>query len=313
MLNERALGFVEAVVARADDLRVSVEQTIDGGRTIDCGVDAHGGIEAGLALARVCLAELGTVSIHPGDVSGAPLPIVQVSTDHPVRACLASQYAGWAIHHGEFFAMGSGPMRAAYGGEDLFDSIGMREPAAAIVGVLETRTLPGKDVYDLVGEKAGVDPNLVTLMVAPTASIAGGVQVVARSVETALHKLHELKFDLGRVVSGWGSDPLPPVAKGDLEAIGRTNDCVLYGGRVVLWVRGDDASLDAIGSSVPSSASPDHGAPFLEIFERYERDFYKIDPRLFSPAEFVFQNLDTGRTHRFGACAPDILAKSLFE
>ncbi len=51
-------------------------------------------------------------------------------------------------------------------------------------------------------------------------------------------------------------------------AIGRTNDAVLYGGEVVLWVRGDDASLEAVGPRVPSGASPDHGQAFAVIFER---------------------------------------------
>jgi methenyltetrahydromethanopterin cyclohydrolase len=142
--------------------------------------------------------------------------------------------------------------------------------------------------------------------------MAGNVQVVARSLETALHKLHELKFDLGHVVSGSGTAPLPPVAGDWLSAIGRTNDAILYGGRVILCVRADDGQIAEIGPSVPSSASPDHGAPFAEIFARYEQDFYKIDPMLFSPAEVVFHNLKTGRAHAFGKAAPDVLRRSFF-
>ena len=41
--------------------------------------------------------------------------------------------------------------------------------------------------------------------------------MVARSVETALHKLHELKFDLNQIVSAFGTAPLPPVATKDLR------------------------------------------------------------------------------------------------
>ena len=141
----------------------------------------------------------------------------------------------------------------------------------------------------------------MTLLVAPTASLAGGVQIVARSVETALHKLAELGFDLARIVSAHGTAPLPPVAADDLAAIGRTNDAILYGARVVLYVTGDDASLEAIGPQVPSSASRDHGEPFAAIFARYNHDFYAVDPHLFSPAEVVFQNIETGRVHAFGA------------
>jgi methenyltetrahydromethanopterin cyclohydrolase len=148
---------------------------------------------------------------------------------------------------------------------------------------------------------------------APTASQAGTIQIVARSIETALHKLHEIGFDLARVESGYGTAPLPPVAGDDLTAIGRTNDAVLYGGEVTLWIRGDDASITAVGPQVPSSASSDFGEPFAAIFRRYECDFYRIDPHLFSPAAITFHNLDTGRTQRFGQVWPDVIQRSFLE
>ena len=158
--------------------------------------------------------------------------------------------------------------------------------------------------------RAGSNPANVTLLVAPTASLAGGVQIVARSVETALHKLAELKFDLSRIVSAHGTAPLPPVAANDLAAIGRTNDAILYGARVVLAVTGDDASLESIGPQVPSSSSRDYGEPFAAIFARYNNDFYAVDPHLFSPAEVVFQNVETGAMHTFGEVNPEVLARS---
>jgi methenyltetrahydromethanopterin cyclohydrolase len=230
-----------------------------------------------------------------------------------VRACLASQYAGWAIKDGKYFAMGSGPMRAAAGTEPIFDAIGYREPVdpeAGVVGVLETRKPPPPEVVAKIAGACGVDPSRVTLLVAPTASLAGGVQIVARSVETALHKLAELKFDLSRIVSAHGTAPLPPVAADDLAAIGRTNDAILYGARVILCVTGDDESLEQIGPHVPSSASRDHGDPFATIFARYNHDFYAVDPHLFSPAEVEFQNIETGRSLAFGRLEPGVLERS---
>ena len=109
-----------------------------------------------------------------------------------------------------------------------------------------------------MADRAGVAPGDLTLLYAPTASLAGGVQVAARVVETALHKLHELEFDVRRVVSGFGTCPLPPVAKTDPEAIGRTNDAVLYGGQVELTVDAPDDELEGLVERLPSSASEDH-------------------------------------------------------
>jgi methenyltetrahydromethanopterin cyclohydrolase len=310
-LNERALAFVEQIVSAADDLRIAVLR-IGGARVLDCGIQAAGGLQAGLALARVCLANLAEVGVVSGEVGDIAVPHVQVMTDHPMSACMASQYAGWQISVGKFFAMGSGPMRALYGKEALFDQIPGREQATVAVGVLETRKLPDEAVIGYVSDRLKLAPGQITLLVAPAASIAGTAQVVARSLETALHKLHELKFDLSQVVAGFGTAPLAPVAADEIAAIGRTNDAILYGGRVTIWVRSDDARLAEIGPRVPSSASPDHGAPFAEIFERYNRDFYKIDPMLFSPAQIVFNNLATGQSHVFGRIEPDVLRLSFF-
>jgi methenyltetrahydromethanopterin cyclohydrolase len=309
-LNERGLRVADHLATTAAALRIGVQQTPAGARILDCGVAAEGGLQAGLGLARVCLANQADVALVPGTFAGLPLPQVQVATDHPVLACMASQYAGWQVAVGDFFAMGSGPMRAAYGKEELFDHIPGREQAAAAVGVLETDKLPGDEVVAHLAERLNLPANKLTLLAAPASSQAGSVQVVARSLETALHKLYELKFDLAQVVSGYGIAPLPPPAADFLQAIGRTNDAILYGGQVVIWVRADDEQLVEMGPKVPSSASSDHGAPFAEVFRRYDMDFYKIDPMLFSPAVICFQNLKTGRSHTFGRVEPDVLRRS---
>jgi methenyltetrahydromethanopterin cyclohydrolase len=223
---------------------------------------------------------------------------------------MASQYAGWQVAAGKFFAMGSGPMRAAYGKEDLFDHIGNRERPPVAIGVLETRKLPTGEVVAYLAERVQLPGEKITLLCAPCASLAGTTQVVARSLETALHKLHELGFDLGQVVSGYGVAPLPPIAADEIAAIGRSNDAILYGGQVTVWVRGDDEQIAELGPKVPSCASPDHGAPFADIFERYQRDFYKIDKHLFSPSVIVLVNLKSGRRHVFGRLEPEVLRRS---
>jgi methenyltetrahydromethanopterin cyclohydrolase len=261
-------------------------------------------------MAEVCLAGFGEVDFAVGDRELWSGPSVQVRTDHPATACMASQYAGWKLEGSKFFAMGSGPMRAAGSREALFDQIGQRERPTVAIGVLETRKIPPDDVCRQVAEACGVAADRLTLLVAPTASQAGTVQIVARSVETALHKLNELGFDVQRIESGFGVAPLPPVAADDMVGIGRTNDAILYGGEVMLWVRGDDESLQKIGPKVPSSASSAHGEPFADIFARHNSDFYAIDPMLFSPAVVTFNNLDTGHLFRFGHTVPRVIHRS---
>ncbi|CAN5210834.1 methenyltetrahydromethanopterin cyclohydrolase [soil metagenome] len=306
-LNDRAWKLADELEANAERYRIKVDK-VAGTRVIDCGGAVDGSLAAGLMLARTCLADLACVSLVPGEFG----PAVQVTTDDPVRACLASQYAGWQIKLDNFFAMGSGPMRAVAAREELFMQIPGKEMAACAVGVLETKRHPTEEVVTHLVSKLPTSVEKLTLLVAPTSSIAGTVQVVARSVETALHKLHELKFDVTQVISGYGTAPLPPVAKDDLHAIGRTNDAILYGARVTLWVKCDDELLDVIGPKVPSSASADHGVPFGDLLKRVGGEFYRLDPLLFAPAEITFVNLKTGRARTFGRCEPELLKKSFF-
>lgn len=308
-LNQRSLAVMERLAGNAGLLRVAVH-SVEGARVIDAGVTAPGGLAAGLLLASACMADLGTVTIHPGSVGDYPCPLVQVASDHPVAACLGSQYAGWQVSVGKYFAMASGPMRALARREPLFAELGLGESADAAAGVLEASRLPTPEVVAHLASGLGIPPTALTLAVAPTASLAGSVQVVARSLETALHQMHEIGFPLAGIVSGVGSAPLAPPCPDMVGAIGRTNDAILYGGRVELFVRTGDDVLAELGPRLPSTASPAHGKPFAEVFREAGGDFYKIDPRLFAPGEVVLRNLSSGRTHRFGRVEPELVRRS---
>jgi methenyltetrahydromethanopterin cyclohydrolase len=299
----------DQLAREAERLRVHVHTQPGQMRILDCGVQAEGGLEAGLKLAEICLAGLGQVQLTAASDT-LPWPCVLVHTDQPVLACMASQYAGWQLTAEGFFAMGSGPMRSAANREELIQQLRSWERPARVVGVLETAKWPPAAIGEQIAAACGVTPGDITLAVARTASLAGTLQVVARSVETALHKLHALGYDLTRVVSGLGCAPLPPVAADDLVALGRTNDAILYGAEVTLWVRDQDETLRQLGPRLPSQASPAFGRPFLKVFEEAGRDFYRIDPHLFSPARVTLVNLRTGRLFREGVVRPDILRQS---
>jgi methenyltetrahydromethanopterin cyclohydrolase len=312
-MNERAWTLADRCAERAAELRVIVRRLACGARVIDAGIETPGGFGAGQVLAALCMGGLGRVDFAPLTIGDQAWPGVYVWTDHPAEACMASQYAGWAIAVDTFFAMGSGPLRAKARVErELFGKLGYGEDATRGVLVLEGRTLPADDVATWVAAKAGVPAHAITFAIAPTASLAGGVQVAARIVETGLHKMDTLGFDVTRVVSAMGTAPLPPVAKSDMRAIGRTNDCVLYGGQARYTIRADDAELSTLAERLPASTSPDYGTPFYEIFKRYDGDFYKIDPLLFSPAEVWLTSVASGRTFHAGRTAPDVLSASLY-
>jgi methenyltetrahydromethanopterin cyclohydrolase len=313
-LNERALELAKQLMADAEALNVTVENLPNGTCLVDCGINVPGGLPAGLLFAETCMGGLGTVSSTYLNLDGWWMPGLSVNTDRPALACMAAQYAGWSVSKDDYFAMGSGPARIKIRAEEaLYNELGYDDPASIAVLCLETRTAPTADIAAYIAERAGIKPADLTLLMAPTACLVGSVQVAARVVETGLHKMHELGFDLHQILSGYGTCPLPPIAKSDTRAIGRTNDAILYGGQVYYTVVADDAELEELVAKVPSSTSSDYGEPFYDTFKGYNYDFYKIDPLLFSPAEIFVTNVNSGRTFHSGAVNVEVLRKSFLE
>jgi methenyltetrahydromethanopterin cyclohydrolase len=306
-LNHRADQLVMHAASESARLRLGVTEQ-HGATLLDFGVDARGGLDAGILLARICMADLASIRLVPDD-GELHVPQIQVTTDHPIEACLLSQYAGWKIATNDYFAMGSGPMRILAGVEDLQKELNATDDRTCCVGVLEASALPSRSAIEYIRETVG-RVGKITLLTAPTASIAGTIQIVARSVETAMHKLHAISFPLDAVVSGVGKSPLPPVAKDSLQGIGRTNDAILYGATVNLTVDCDDQLIESRGPKVPSSASESHGRTFEELFAEADHDFYRLDPDLFSPAVVVFHNLRSGHSFEYGHRVPELLATS---
>jgi methenyltetrahydromethanopterin cyclohydrolase len=310
-LNRLAAPLVTGLLDAAPALRIGVARDRSGAVLVDAGIAARGGIEAGRRIAEICLGGLGRVAIGSGEIW--PWTIT-VTASNPVLACLGSQYAGWSLKsddkEAKFFALGSGPGRSLAGKETLFQEIGYRDRAEDAVLVLEVDRPPPSTLLERIASDCGVDPRRLTIIMTPTQSLAGCVQIAARSLEVALHKAHYLHFPLERIVDGAGTAPLPPPGPDFLSAMGRTNDAILYGGSVQLFVDGPEADALELAKNLPSSASRDYGRPFAEIFSSYKGDFYQIDPLLFSPGLVQVTALSTGRTFRHGGFDRELLRHS---
>ena len=281
---------------------------------IDAGARFVGGVSAGLKLAEICMGGLGEVSLA-SDAATPNWPwSVAVRSSNPVTACLASQYAGWRLAHGEgkdaFFALGSGPGRALARKEALFGELIYADAASEAVLVIESDRAPPAPVVAKVAADCGLEPSRLTFLYAPTQSLAGGCQVVARVLEVALHKAHELKFPLDRIIDGMGVAPLPPPHPDFVTAMGRTNDAIIYAGKVQLFVAGPDADARDLAEQLPSLTSRDFGRPFAELFRQFKGDFYAIDPMLFSPAQVIVTAVESGRSFRAGRCDLAVLDAS---
>ncbi len=312
MLNHTSYHSCLRALDHAEVLRIAASRPA-GALLIDAGIEISGSLQAGLLMAGVCLGGAAEVSLTNEDADRLASDVgVFVRTDDPLHACLGAQYAGWPVSVDKYFAMASGPMRMARGREDMLLELGLQEAPQLAAGVLESDRLPEPVVINEIAQQCQLPAEQLALIIAPSGSLAGSIQVIARSVETAMHKLHALGFDVRTIFSAAGVAPLAPPARPDdtIGGIGRTNDAILYGGRVTLWVDCDQRAIDAVADGVPSSASKDHGRPFAEIFKDYDYDFYQVDPHLFSPAVVTIINRRSGKTRRCGAIQSDVLRAS---
>jgi len=312
-VNRLAWKLLEKLLDNPELYGVEVEKTALGATMVDAGVKARGGFQAGKLVTEICMGGCGKARITWEKYGDLELPSIFVHTDHPIIATLGSQYAGWQIKEGDYFAIGSGPARAlALKPRDIYDQIGYKDEFDKAVVVLETDKAPPTKLVERLAEDCHLSPENLMIILTPTSSVAGAVQVSGRIVETGIHKLRKLGFDPNVIVYAWGCAPVPPIHPKFAQAMARTNDAILYGGTAYYAVEyDDDEALQKVVEKAPSKASKDYGKPFIETFKRVDYDFYKIDPNLFAPAVIVMNNLKTGRVFKAGEINHETLAKSL--
>jgi methenyltetrahydromethanopterin cyclohydrolase len=322
-VNAHALPIVKHLIANAEKLRLKISKHSNGATLIDAGIEVPGTLEAGRLIAEVCMGGLGTVTLtHSARFARWPL-MVNVHSTNPVIACLGSQYAGWSLSHGEgksaFYALGSGPARAlatkvkdgeVLPVEELYKELNYRDVCGETVIVMEVDKIPPVEVVDKVSKACSLDPSAVHVILTPTSSLAGAMQVVSRVLEVSLHKAHSLHFPLENILDGTASAPVNPPHPNFVQAMGRTNDAILFGGTVHLFVSGNDEEAEKLATQLPSSTSRDYGKPFAQVFKEYKYDFFKVDAMLFSPARVIVSAVDSGRSFHAGQLDEELLNRS---
>jgi len=312
-VNCAAMRLVMELCEKAEEYGVIVKKTKAGATLVDAGIQAKGGLLAGRIITEICLGGYGEARISCERYGDLKLPSIFVCTDHPVIATLGSQFAGWQIKVGSYRAMGSGPARAlALKPRELYEKIGYEDKADVAVLVLETSKEPPEDAITHIAGQCKVAPDRFFLILVPTNTITGSTQISGRVVETGIHKLMKLGFDPGLITHGCGYAPIAPVHPKVAEAMGRTNDAILYAG-VAFYITScdDDEKLRKLVNTAPSLASKSYGKPFLEIFKEANCDFYRVDPNLFAPAVLIVNNVKTGSIFKAGKINMDVFKRSI--
>jgi len=312
-VNRLAWKLLDKLCKNQDFYGVKVEKSNSGVNVVDAGIEAKGGFQAGKIITEICMGGCGKAEITYRQYGELELPAIFVYTDHPTIATLGSQFAGWQIKEGDYFAIGSGPARAlALKPKEIYEKIGYKDDFDKAIVVLETDKYPPTKLIDRLVSDCHVSSENLAVILTPTTSMVGATQVSGRIVETGIHKLSKLGLNPNAILYAWGCAPITPIHPKFVKAMARSNDAILYGGVTYYAVEYDDEEeLKQIADKAPSKASKDYGKPFIEIFKEANYNFYKIDPNLFAPAVLTINNVNTGRVFKVGEISAEILKESL--
>ncbi len=306
----------EKILPCAEQLNVEVHQLKNGATVIDMGVEAPGGWLAGKRFVEACIGGMGHVDFGTYDQESLSLPSIDVYVDHPQEATLSSQFSGWKMRGkdlpGFINPIGSGPARAIAKNDIFAQAWSYQDVHHETVFGAQTTELPDESVADEVAEACHIQPQNLFILAAHTGSLTGMIQVCSRTVEAAMGRLLKKGFDLGSIVCGTGTCPIPPPIQDEVKAMDRANTALIYGVIVRFVVNCRDQEIESLIEQLPFSASRRFGERFSDLFEEGQRDFYKVDKDIHTVAVYELMNYASGRTFKAGVIRADRMKESFY-
>lgn len=314
-INKNVMPKVKYLIEHAEELGCRHFTLKNGAHVIDMGTFEKGSFEAGKLFAEISMANLATCQLSSHLLhSGTSVMAVEVFTTEPILACLCSQIGGYPLSSGYFAAIGSGPARAkaALEIDHSFHYTSYRDNSDEVVMGIQANQLPDEIMANQVAKDCQVSPENVYFLAHKTNSIVASIQVSARILEQTINKMMKKGFDLNTLESARGFCMVAPVDLDPEAAMGKINDCLLYGGRSEFWVKWEDDNIRKIIPQLVTESSKDYGRLFKDLFIEAERDFYKMDLDIHSPAAVQIINMNTGNLFKAGRIREDLIEKSFF-
>lgn len=313
-MNERAMVLVRQIMDNAQALGCEVHKMDCGATLIDMGINCKGSWEAGILFTRICMGDIGTVELGTFELNkDFTFASVEVYTDQPLVACMASQIAGWKLGEGEFATIGSGPARAiAHVDSDwYFEMTDYREEHHEAVLCLQDVEFPTDEVALEVANACNVKPEDTYLLISDSSCIVASIQVSGRVLEQVTHKMLEKDFHANQVVMMRGTAPIAPIVKDEMKSMGRINDALIYGSDVEVWVDSTDEEIERVIKQLTGKwSSPRYGDLFEDVFEDAGRDFFFVDHDVHSVGRIHMHNVNTGKSFVAGEIHYEALEKS---
>lgn len=313
-VNRAAVTMIKNTIANADEYQIRAWQANCGSTLVDMGLTCPGSWKAGQVFVEAGFGGLGKATYGKFEIGPYTLPSIDVWVDHPVLAVVASQAGCWELGEGEFAQIGSGPARAV-ALADRWAGHGYKDPdGSEVVVQLQTSRIPTDEVCMAVANACHLPPEKVYVVFAPTACLVGAIQVASRTVEQVMIKLFLRGFDIHSVKHGFGTAPVAPLVKDELEVMGRANDALFYGATTVLYADAPDEVIAPIVETFTFDVNSGEywGMPFARIFDRFQRNWFAVPDLLDSPAKVIINSLQTGHSFVGGQINLDVLSRSYF-
>jgi methenyltetrahydromethanopterin cyclohydrolase len=261
----------------------------------------------------VTVGGLGEVSFESFTLDGVRLPAVRLMVDRILDACMGCQVAGWRLADEPDAPILPGPARTLKNPPDLHVELsGYRDHHHEGVVTVQMSRPVTEEMAATMAAACGLAPENLYILASRHACLVSAVQVPARGIETAMHRLALEGFDLRCIQHAWCCAPIPPLIDDELAAMGRINDALYHGSEVFLTADAPDDLLARLAPKVVSKVSPLARRPFAEIYREAGYDFHAIPKDAHTPAVLHMTNVKSDRTFSAGHLDDEVLQRSSF-
>lgn len=317
-VNKLAFNLVKKLINEHERLKIKIIKLRNGAKVIDTGIKALGSLEAGLIVSKISLGGLANVFILPTSYGETTLLSIYVNTDHPSIAILGSQLPLLSLFKvDEYSAILSGPGKTLIKeldqrSKELFEKIQYRDKSKIAIFILQSNEVPNEKIAKYLAKQCKVSPKNLYLIITPTNSIVGSIQVSARMIEITLWRLFSIfKFSMDKIVAASGSAPISPIYPDVWKRLGITpDDMLMNGSKVVLFIKPEKTDdLQYLVKNMVIESTKAYGKSFYEMLEEANFDFYKIDHSSVAPAQLIIYDLLNGKIHEAGKLNIDFIKR----
>lgn len=231
-INTLTQPLVTQLVADADVLRLTIDYLDNGCRVVDAGVQALGGLEAGRRLVEIALGGLGKAFIDNH---------LRLQVTAPALACVASQFPNWTLHYNKgkahFHGYGCGAAQVLAKKSPLLKQLNYKDRAGKAALIVLADKIPPLDLTDQIAEMCGVEPDELTLIVAPTHSLAGMILLLSQGLAFAVRQ-SQATWEITDATM-----VVPLTTAGGKHALEQAMTHILQFAEVSLWLSGDPKTL----------------------------------------------------------------------